>query len=33
LLIGQTFYGRWYVRDNRAVTGIAVSRLITFTVF
>lgn len=32
-LIGQTFYGRWYVRDNRAVTGIAVSRLITFTVF
>lgn len=33
LLIGQTFYGRWYVRDNRAITGIAVSRLITFTVF
>lgn len=33
LLIGQTFYGRWYVRDNRAVTGIAVSRLITFTIF
>lgn len=33
VLIGQTFYGRWYVRDNRAVTGIAVSRLITFTVF
>lgn len=33
LLIGQTFYGRWYVRDNRAITGIAVSRLMTFTIF
>jgi hypothetical protein len=33
LLIGQTFYGRWYVRDLRAMGGIAISRLITFTIF
>lgn len=33
LLIGQTFYGRWYVRDNRAMGGVAVSKLITFTIF
>ena len=33
LLIGQTFYGRWYVRDLRAIGGFSVSRLFTFTVF
>ncbi len=32
-LIGQTFYGRWYVRDLRAVGGFSVSRLFTFTIF
>lgn len=32
-LIGQTFYGRWYVRDLRAIGGWSVSRLITFTIF
>ncbi len=32
-LIGQTFYGRWYVKDLRAVGGFSVSRLFTFTVF
>jgi len=31
--IGQTFYGRWYVRDIRAVGGFSVSRLFTFTIF
>jgi len=30
---GRTFYGRWYVADAAAANGIAVSRLITFTVF
>ena len=33
LLIGQTFYGRWYVRDLRAIGGFSVSRLFTFTIF
>ncbi|MFN0277995.1 MAG: cytochrome c peroxidase [Pyrinomonadaceae bacterium] len=33
LLIGQTFYGRWYVRDLRSVGGFSVSKLFTFTVF
>ena len=32
-LIGQTFYGRWYVRDLRAIGGYSVSRVFTFTVF
>lgn len=32
-LIGQTFYGRWYIRDRRAVGGFSVSKLITFTIF
>jgi hypothetical protein len=32
-LIGQTFYGRWYVRDLRAIGGYSVSKLFTFTVF
>ena len=32
-LIGQTFYGRWYVRDPRAVGGFSVSKLFTFTIF
>ena len=32
-LIGQTYYGRWYVRDLRAIGGWSVSRLITFTCF
>ncbi len=32
-MIGQTFYGRWYVRDLRAIGGFSVSKLITFTVF
>ena len=32
-LIGQTFYGRWYVPDAGAANGFSVSRLFTFTVF
>jgi cytochrome c peroxidase len=32
-LIGQTFYGRWYVRDVTAFGGFSVSKLFTFTVF
>lgn len=32
-LIGQTFYGRWYVRDLRAIGGFSVSKVFTFTVF
>ncbi len=32
-LVGQTFYGRWYVTDGSAVNGFAVSRLFQFTVF
>ena len=32
-LVGQTFYGRWYVTDPAASNGFSVSRLFTFTVF
>lgn len=32
-LIGQTFYGRWYIIDPNAANGFSVSTLITFTVF
>lgn len=32
-LIGRTFYGRWYVRDLRAIGGYSVSKVFTFTVF
>ncbi|HEX6126754.1 MAG TPA: cytochrome c peroxidase, partial [Pyrinomonadaceae bacterium] len=32
-LIGQTFYGRWYVTDGSAQNGFSVSRLFQFTVF
>lgn len=32
-LVGQTFYGRWYVTDPGAANGFSVSRLFTFTVF
>lgn len=33
LLVGRTFYGRWYVKDKYAMGGVAVSKLFTFTVF
>jgi cytochrome c peroxidase len=32
-LVGQTFYGRWYVNDPSASNGFSVSRLFQFTVF
>lgn len=32
-LIGHTYYGRWYVRDLRAVGGFSVSRAFKFTIF
>jgi len=32
-LVGQTFYGRWYVTDVAAANGFSVSRLFQFTVF
>ncbi len=32
-LIGQTFFGRWYVTDAAAANGFAVSRLFQFTIF
>ena len=32
-LVGQTFYGRWYVTDAAASNGFSVSRLFQFTVF
>jgi hypothetical protein len=32
-LVGQTFYGRWYVNDAAATNGFSVSRLFQFTVF
>jgi cytochrome c peroxidase len=32
-LVGQTFYGRWYVVDPAAANGFSVSRLFSFTVF
>ena len=33
LLIGQTFFGRWYVTDASAANGVAVSQAVRFTVF
>ncbi|MBP6004102.1 MAG: hypothetical protein KA746_11760 [Pyrinomonadaceae bacterium] len=32
-LVGQTFYGRWYVTDAGAANGFAVSQVFQFTVF
>ncbi|MBK8813933.1 MAG: VCBS repeat-containing protein [Acidobacteria bacterium] len=32
-LVGQTFYGRWYVTDAGAVNGFSVSQVFSFTVF
>lgn len=32
-LVGQTFYGRWYVTDASAANGFSVSQLVQFTVF
>jgi hypothetical protein len=32
-LVGQTFYGRWYVTDAAAANGFAVSPAIKFTIF
>jgi hypothetical protein len=32
-LIGQTFYGRWYVNDPAAANGFSVSKLFQFTIF
>lgn len=32
-LVGQTFFGRWYVTDAGAAGGFSVSRAFTFTVF
>ena len=32
-LVGQTFYGRWYIADPNAANGFSVSKLFTFTVF
>ncbi|HSI87888.1 MAG TPA: cytochrome c peroxidase [Pyrinomonadaceae bacterium] len=32
-LLGQTFYGRWYVPDPGAANGFSVSRLFSFTIF
>ncbi|MEP7148286.1 MAG: cytochrome c peroxidase [Acidobacteriota bacterium] len=32
-LVGQTFFGRWYVTDATAANGFAVSRLFQFTIF
>jgi cytochrome c peroxidase len=32
-LIGQTFFGRWYVADAGSASGFSISRLFTFTVF
>ena len=32
-LVGQTFYGRWYVTDAGAVGGFAVSQAFRFTIF
>jgi len=33
VLIGQTFYGRWYVTDAAAVNGFSVSQVFQFTIF
>lgn len=32
-LIGRTYYGRWYVRDIRAIGGFSVSKVFTFSCF
>jgi cytochrome c peroxidase len=32
-LVGQTFYGRWYVTDAAASNGFSVSRVFQFTIF
>ncbi|MGZ8846383.1 MAG: cytochrome c peroxidase, partial [Pyrinomonadaceae bacterium] len=32
-LVGQTFFGRWYVRDTNAAGGVAVTPAFRFTVF
>jgi cytochrome c peroxidase len=32
-LVGQTFYGRWYVTDAQAANGFSVSPLFQFTIF
>jgi cytochrome c peroxidase len=32
-LIGQTFYGRWYVTDAAATNGFSVSQMFRFTIF
>ena len=32
-LVGQTFYGRWYITDDSAANGIAVSQLFRFMIF
>ena len=32
-LVGQTFFGRWYVTDAAAANGFSVSRLFQFTIF
>jgi cytochrome c peroxidase len=32
-LIGQTFFGRWYVTDVGSASGFSVSRLFSFTIF
>lgn len=32
-LVGQTFFGRWFVRDNNAAGGVAVTPAFRFTVF
>jgi cytochrome c peroxidase len=32
-LVGQTFFGRWYVRDSNAAGGVAVTPAFRFTVF
>ncbi len=32
-LVGQTFYGRWYVTDAAAANGFSVSKVFSFTVF
>jgi cytochrome c peroxidase len=33
LLVGQTFFGRWYVTDASATGGVAISQAFRFTVF
>lgn len=33
VLVGRTFFGRWYVNDATAENGFSVSQLISFTVF